>query len=516
MRLFRIFLCLVMTFLIALPLSGCGEKYPTYEKGQYVDASGSVIKNENVTLDVIAESEYKKAFNSLSKSSERQHVIELYLKHHLPASGDDQDGRKNALINQLSALDVSNNMPSKLENGMNWADSLLAEASSAVALADFYAEMKDNPGFKQFVEKVDKVCKVADIALKFSKACILVADLVDNDVENKQEYCDDMIDALSFITSFVPVFDDYFTESLSIIKEGVQLVIKNYEEHETTLQVYEAEIKGSTLFSVITDKAVFECILDPDKWDDGLVLKRSYLFNTVPKGKPYEYLKEYILFRVSFELQNRQPEENTSIEDVTPKCTHVFFAGGEVIKEATCQEEGMLLQSCHHCDAIRESIIEKLDHDYDITVTEPTHDSFGCTTYTCKNCDHFEKVLIDPISLSPPRISGPTVWSAQGMMHYTHKRQYKFRVDDVSKDHISGYLEVYSVRSGVNVYTHKTNFHGVGKESEDGYVYSLTYDKSVRFGDLPSLTFSEMDVYYNSENDTFTFDYMYQVTMTRN
>ena len=107
MKLFKRFFCVILAFTIALAFSGCGNKKTSLLNGKYVDADGHIIENENVTLDVIAQNEYQKNFNSLKKVSQRQNVISLYLDYHIPAKSEDEIARKEILIKQISALDVS-------------------------------------------------------------------------------------------------------------------------------------------------------------------------------------------------------------------------------------------------------------------------------------------------------------------------------------------------------------------------------------------------------------------------
>lgn len=105
-----------------------------------------------------------------------------------------------------------------------------------------------------------------------------------------------------------------------------------------------------------------------------------------------------------------------------------------------------------------------------------------------------------------------------------YDRYFELRVDTVSEDYISGYLEVYRLdsgklelnpKSGERVATHQTTFHGEGKANAEGYEYLLKFDIPKTFGTVITETCSEMTLYYISEKDIFKFNYMYQVVMGR-
>lgn len=427
MKLFKRFFCVILAFTIALAFSGCGNKKTSLLNGKYVDADGHIIENENVTLDVIAQNEYQKNFNSLKKVSQRQNVISLYLDYHIPAKSEDEIARKEILIKQISALDVSSSdIVDTFKAGASTSDSLLSDASNALALADIYAKIKDDSAFENFIEKLDKSCNVADVVTKFAKACLIAIDLSNNDVTNKQEYCDNVIDALSYITSYVPFFDNYFEQTLDTVKVGVQVVVKKYNRHYGNLPALDAECDNQKGFFSIKQ---FEFILDSSKWDSGLapsisdILKNSDQFNTIPAGEPFECLKEYILYRIAVEQQE---------ED------HIIY-------------------------------------------------------------------------------KFPAEWTGEGYRTYPHKCNFNLHVREMSQDYISGYLSVYKISDGKTKYYHQTDFEGVGTPTEDGIKYLLKFEKPVAFGVASSLSTScaEMDIYYSHKEDTFTFKYMYHVTMTR-
>ncbi len=58
-----------------------------------------------------------------------------------------------------------------------------------------------------------------------------------------------------------------------------------------------------------------------------------------------------------------------------------------VTKEPTCTEEGVMTFTCD-CGECYTEVIPMLDHDYELTVVEPTCEGYGYAEYGCKNCDH--------------------------------------------------------------------------------------------------------------------------------
>ena len=441
-RFFKSILCLCLAFVIALPLVGCKSKTYAIKEGKYVDTNGVIIADTNVTLDFIAQNEYRKNFDDLESENKRRNVVSLYLEYHLPASSDGEIARKNAMINQLSKLDVTNpNIAELFKDGVDTTEGVLSDASNALALAEIYSKIKKNKGFEEFVGKLDDACSVVNVVTNFSKACLIVVDLSNNDISNKQEYCDDVIDALTYITSYVPFFDNYFEQTLKTVKVGVQTVIKQYDKYYGKLPAYDAELGNKKGFFSIQQ---FEFILDSKKWDSDLapsiadILDNSDQFHTIPAGQPFVCLKEYILYRIS--VEQTAPQTNTS--DVS-----------------------------------------------------------------------------DPDTPHGPTINGVTTWLGYGKIHSTHDRTFNMCVSKVSGTYISGDLSVYTITSDKTEYTHRTDFEGVGTPTEGGIIYTLKFKTPVTFGisqiDNYSTTCAEMNIFYSAKDDTFTFDYMYHVTMER-
>ncbi len=527
LQLYKHVMCLLMAFVILVPMVGCEkENKPTYDNGKYYNSKGEVMEDKDVTLDVISMIHYQKNYDELTVSKERRHVVSLYLEHHLPATNKTQLTGKNTVIDLVSGFDPS--LPSVYENRLDLANGILSEASTVLSLAEIYAKFKDDSNFEKFTEKMSKTCELADVVLKFSKACYIVADLTNNDIDNKQEYCNDIIDALGLITSNVPVFDEYFTQSLEIVKTGLQEVLEKYEMRKVMYDIYEKEIDPNAQ-TIFTAGDEFAAMANSQMWEVGpsisKILKQKGLLSKIPAGNPYKCFRDYILWRVPYELQGGKTEapvepDTTVTSDIIPSnrplCSEHNWMTKTIIKQATCMEKGIESLICKDCWATTEKLIEKAEHNYEEKVIPPTTEKMGYSVFTCKICgDYYMDKLTEQLSFMPPSINGSTIWSGNGKQEHSKNRTFKLRVDSVSKDHISGYLEVSADVLGNTKYTHQTTFSGKGQPTDEGYVYLLKFDKSVTFGVIPAYEYTELDIYYNSKKDTFTFKHMYQVTMTR-
>ena len=61
------------------------------------------------------------------------------------------------------------------------------------------------------------------------------------------------------------------------------------------------------------------------------------------------------------------------------------LGGGEVVKKATCTEDGEVVYKCS-CGETKKEVVEKLGHDIKETVTEPTYLKQGRIDYACSRC----------------------------------------------------------------------------------------------------------------------------------
>lgn len=549
-RIFRLLLCVLLLGAIAVSLAACGGNTGgiSHKDGQYYDENDQPISNEEVTLDIIARYEYGKNFNDLNQETQRQTVIDKYLSYHLPA-GDSTD----ELLKQLSAMKLySIDLPTDAQLGHEQIDGFLGEASTVLSLADFFASaLDDDQGFGDFVEEVSEKCDVADTAMQISKACLLIADLSNNDISNKEEYCTDLIDALSFITSYVPVFNEYFGESLAVVKEGVKIVIKNDTIHQNTLEAYGREIGRTSFFSRVTDRANFSFIVDATKWKESMAPTISDIFLRSSEfadmdSTDLRYLREYLLFRISYEMQNpdqRGPE--IPAQPSKPVCTpHSWKYTNDT--KATCEESGIQTATCSKCGYQQTTELKPLGHDYTSVVTAPTCDQNGFTTYTCSRCDDtyigdqieklphtFEDAVIDPTfetegytlhtctacgtsysdafvaPLQLPELSQGNAWYGYEISPPLHPKRFDVTVNQMTATEISGSLEasvLYETR-------HQTSFTGTGTLNGGIIEYEVTFETPADF-DF-GIVFDTITLYYDIAAERFTFEGCYNASLDR-
>jgi hypothetical protein len=515
----KVMIPLLILILAVFLLVGCKESGYSFDGEYYVNPDGVIMEDEEVTLDIIALCNHGKNFDALS-AKDRQKVICDYLTYHLPDDMAAEKQNKEALIALLADVNMKGvNLPTDFEGDLEKTSGFLSQATAVLSLADFHAESMMDDAFGDFIDNMSKACDVADVAITLSKSCLIIADLSNNDLSNKEEYAVDLVKTLGFITSNLPVLGDYFEEGLSIVEKGVKIVIKNDSINRDRLEVYEREIDGKTFFSITTATANFEFILDPQKWDDSAAPTISAVFAHSDQfadmtATDLEWIRKYLLFRIGYEMEYTDCEVTTPpTEPAQPACAHVLQEKSR--QEATCEEDGFITYTCaKKCGKSETEIIPATGHDYEETVVAPTYEAQGYTKHTCKNCgDSYEDSFVEPLGFLPPDVSQSQNWYGQGTINFSKEREFAMQIYSASEDHITGYLEVYHISSGEIIYKHRTKFEGTGKKTENGYEYLLVFENSVTFGVLPTYTYSEMTIYYNSKKDTFSFDYMYHVTM---
>lgn len=82
------------------------------------------------------------------------------------------------------------------------------------------------------------------------------------------------------------------------------------------------------------------------------------------------------------------------------------MGGGEVVKKATCTEDGEVVYKCS-CGETKKEVVEKLGHDIKETVTEPTYLKQGRIDYACSRCgDDTLKKSVTLDKLDPAGLGG--------------------------------------------------------------------------------------------------------------
>ncbi len=104
----------------------------------------------------------------------------------------------------------------------------------------------------------------------------------------------------------------------------------------------------------------------------------------------------------------------------------------------------------------------------------------------------------------------PMVWYGYGTRSDSNqKRRFELVVESMDDATISGHLEVtylYEV-------THESAFTGEGVADDGNICYTITYENPLVMG--LGHTFEQMELKYSKEEDTFSLDYRYYVTMER-
>ena len=112
----------------------------------------------------------------------------------------------------------------------------------------------------------------------------------------------------------------------------------------------------------------------------------------------------------------------------------------------------------------------------------------------------------------PPPEELPMAWYGYGTRSDSNQiRRFDLVVESMDDATISGHIEnayLYDVK-------HESNFTGTGTEQDGVIVYTITYENPVVMGTIPQYTYEQMKLKYNKEEDTFTFDSKYYVTMNR-
>ncbi len=86
------------------------------------------------------------------------------------------------------------------------------------------------------------------------------------------------------------------------------------------------------------------------------------------------------------------------IEQAIPATGH-SYGNWQTETESDCENDGLRVRICSVCGDRIELVIPAIGHDYELSYTDPTDDTLGYTTYTCKVCgDSYVSDYIDPIT----------------------------------------------------------------------------------------------------------------------
>lgn len=271
----------------------------TEDNGKYY-LNGQEITD--VTLDIIAQAKYKKDFNACNEKK-RKEVIRLFAVY---------NGVDTVLVDFIEQLEEENSSI----DWDNWdslekLEDIMILGSSDFALMHLYAEAKENKNIAEFLNGLSTTEKIGEVVYKVTKTIFLVLDLTNNDISDPEEYCVEFIEALKGITSFMPsVSSSYFSAGLTVVEEGVKIVIEQYGQHQRMLGAYSASTDKNASGILTADKWLI--VAQPDKWDyietSGLhslsleeIAAQSNRFAEISDAER-EYIEDYIVFRIKYEL----------------------------------------------------------------------------------------------------------------------------------------------------------------------------------------------------------------------
>jgi hypothetical protein len=115
----------------------------------------------------------------------------------------------------------------------------------------------------------------------------------------------------------------------------------------------------------------------------------------------------------------------------------------------------------------------------------------------------------------------PAIWRGEGTVSYTYDRLFELTVSGMSETYISGYLivtkpgEAASETDFTKPHVASTGFSGIGVTSGNTIVYTITFTTPVTVGVIPTFTYDQLELVYSKENNTFSFDFVFCVTMYR-
>ena len=96
------------------------------------------------------------------------------------------------------------------------------------------------------------------------------------------------------------------------------------------------------------------------------------------------------------------------------------LGGGEVVKKATCTEDGEVVYKCS-CGETKKEVVEKLGHDIKETVTEPTYLKQGRIDYACSRCgDDTLKKSVTLARLDATGLGGKMEISDESDLYYSY------------------------------------------------------------------------------------------------
>lgn len=116
------------------------------------------------------------------------------------------------------------------------------------------------------------------------------------------------------------------------------------------------------------------------------------------------------------------------------------------------------------------------------------------------------------VAFCDPAAQGlPALWSGYGVVTSTATRRFDLTVEEIDETHIRGQLVVSAFYESV----HETAFSGVGTVQGGKILYDLTLETPAVVGTIPQFEYSKIQLVYDRQDDSFSFDDFYKVSMER-
>ena len=528
-------LCLILVAVLILPLVGCSSHEDYYEKGGEYFYTSTNEKVTNVTLDVIALAHYKEVFSSCNER-DRRDVLSRYLQHHVNLS----DIRKENMTADMTEERIDTAAEMICNYGIDWnSDALgvlkssVSDCSSVLPLVELYANVKDfgaDNALQDYVETFSKVTDIAGTVFDIAHTTSLIMEMSTKDISNPEEYCAQVISVFQSLVNYIPIFGEAYAETIGVVGDGLQILIKKTQENEKTLLAYEEELNGkSTIFSKLSDAITWELIAHPSNWTENSlkqfdaptledIYRHSYEFPNMSNIE-LQLIKEYMIKRLSFGLDTGywhgfalKPvgESNTNYYDCTRFKLDILQRDQSTIRGTlTVSYRGMQLSRADF-EAKREGKTVSKRTEYSVTFASEINTGIAKITTTTITYDEKTNCYIlndfGNATLQHCDAASTNIYAANET--YKHLSKYTLQISQLSAAQVNGTLIVTDDNGNVEF---SSAFHGQGwKHEENGKVciYYEAFLENPIYSEKLSETGTEKEIseeaivlrYYPDEN----------------
>ena len=542
---FKRILALTLVLACLLSLAACSSRSIKEVDGQYYDKNGLIT---DVTLDVVAKAHHNKTYEKCN-AEKRQDVLHRYLIYHAETYNIDK-----TVVDTIFSYDLR----WKSTEALGLLEEAMGETNSVLPLVHLYYDAKGVDAFGDFADKMDSITDAAGTAFQVSRTVCLILEMSQQDIANPDAYCQVMIDSLSAITAYIPVFGDFYGQALEVVGEGLQMLINNNKNREKILGAYDElfDPDSSGFLTKITSTANYEFIAHPDKWDDSaaptlaMLAARQSEFPRMSE-RELQYVQEYILYRLSHDLEPKKtPAGDPDVPTVVPVKTGYWYGYGntaatshgrvrfdlELLFMDNMRIRGILTRSSlfdvKHTTEFSGSCTV-VDGKWQFAVsfyvptelgTIPTHTYDTLTIiydpatdlFTTKGCYRVTMQPVSSMSLAP--VTDTRNWSGIGEDGFyvgfkTKNHLFEMKLYSLNESEISGHLTL-SYNGSVD---HDTYFSGRGLCTEEYIYYEILMDtpRNEKWVTGTVYTMDRAWIRYDREKDTFAFLGLqyYDVTM---